>query len=148
MAAEGEPQQMSIQDLYQAYEDAFEESFVDDDWSRVEQCFTEDAVHEADPVATGRAAVIAKLKAGVDRFDRKMDKRTAVFQSPTVNGNTFENRWTVTYLKAGAPDLTISGRQRLVFEGKLISRFRGIWDPGAREAMNEWMAAYGSQLQE
>lgn len=139
---------MSIQDWYQAYEDAFEQTFVDDDWSRVEQCFTEDAVHESDPIATGRAAVITKFKAGVDRFDRKMDKRTAVFSSPIVNGDTFENRWTVTYLKAGTPDLTISGRQTLVFDGKLISRFRGDWDPGARTAMNEWMAKYGSELQD
>ena len=45
---------MSVQDWYQAYEDAFEQSLVDDDWSRVEQCFTEDAVHESDPIAEGR----------------------------------------------------------------------------------------------
>jgi len=29
---------MSIQDWYQAYEDAFEQTFADDDWSRVERC--------------------------------------------------------------------------------------------------------------
>jgi hypothetical protein len=139
---------MSIQDLYQAYEDAFEESFVDDDWSRVERCFAEDAVHESDPFATGRAAVIAKLKAGVDGFDRKMDTRSAAFHSHVVTGNTFENHWTVTYQKAGAPDLTISGRQILVFDDNLISRFRGVWDPDARTAMNEWMATNGSVLQQ
>jgi hypothetical protein len=62
---------MSIQDWYQAYEDAFEQTFVDDDWS-----------------------------------------------------------------------------QTLVFDGKLISRFRGVWDPGARTAMNERMTTYGSVLQQ
>ena len=36
---------MNIQDWYQAYENAFEESFVDDGWTRIEQCFTEDAVY-------------------------------------------------------------------------------------------------------
>lgn len=115
---------MSVRDWYQAYEDAFEETFVDDDWSRVEQCFSEDAVHESEPVANGRTAVIAKLKAGVDHFDRKMDRRTAVFEAPSIDGNTLENRWTVTYQKAGAPDLSISGRQIVVFEGELISRLR------------------------
>jgi hypothetical protein len=29
---------MSIQDGYQAYEDAFEATLLDDDWSRVERC--------------------------------------------------------------------------------------------------------------
>ena len=139
---------MGIKDWYQAYENAFEESFVDDDWSRVEQCFTKNAVYEGDPVASGRAAVIAKLKGGVDRFDRKMDKRTAVFQPPNIDGNTLENRWTVTYQKAGAPDLKISGRQTVVFEGELISRLRGDWDPEARKQMAEWMAMHAAKLQD
>ena len=87
---------MSIQDRYQAYADAFEESFVDDDWSRLEQYFTEDAVYEGDPEARGREAVLAKLKGGVDDFDRKMDTRTPDFQTPSVEGNTLEMKWTVT----------------------------------------------------
>ena len=33
---------MGIADRYQAYADAFEESYVDDDWSRIEPFFTED----------------------------------------------------------------------------------------------------------
>ena len=137
---------MSIQEWYQIYEDAFEESFVDDDWSRVERCFTDNAVHEREPVVCGCVAVTARLKAGVDGFDRKMDKRTAVFQAPRVDGNTLENRWTITYEKAGAPDLVISGRQTVVFEGELISRLRGDWDPEARERMNKWMAEHGAKL--
>ena len=139
---------MSIKDSYQAYEDAFEESFVDDDWSRIEQCFTEDVVYESDSVASGRAAVIAKLKDGVNRFDRKMDKRTPVFQAPTISGNTLENHWTVTYQKAGLPDLKIYGRQVVVFEGERISRLIGGMDPKARESMGEWMAVHGAKLQE
>ena len=41
---------MSIPDRYQAYAEAFEESYVDDDWSRIEQYFTEDAVYEGEPI--------------------------------------------------------------------------------------------------
>ena len=48
---------MSIRASYQKYEDAFEETFSDDDWSRVERCFAENAVHESDPVATGRGKI-------------------------------------------------------------------------------------------
>jgi hypothetical protein len=92
--------------------------------------------------------VIAKLKDSVDRFDRKMDKRTAIFQPPSVDGNTLKNRWTVTYKKAGAPDLTISGRQTVVFDGERISRLRGDWDLEARKNMSEWMAAHGTKLED
>jgi hypothetical protein len=35
---------MSIAERYLAYADAFEETFEDDDWSRIEQYFTDGAV--------------------------------------------------------------------------------------------------------
>ena len=138
---------MSIRDRYQAYADAFEESYADDDWSRIEQYFTEDAVYEGDPDARGREAVLAKLKGGVDSFDRKMDKRTPDFNTPTVEGNTLEMRWTVTYQKAGAPDLVISGVETAVFEGERIVLLRDDFDPEAQKAMGEWMAEHGAKLQ-
>jgi len=138
---------MSILDRYQAYADAFEESYVDDDWSRIEQYFTEDAVYEGDPEdARGREAVLAKLKGGVDAFDRKMDKRSPDFQAPTVDGNTLVANWTVTYEKAGAPDLVISGVETAVFEGDRIARLRDDFDPAAQKAMGEWMAAHAGLL--
>lgn len=139
---------MSILDRYQAYADAFEESFEDDDWSRIEPYFTEDAVYEGDPEdAQGRDAVLAKLKNGVDTFDRNMDSRTPDFESPTVDGNTLRMRWSVTYTKAGAPDLVLSGVETATFEGDRIARLRDDFDPDSQKAMGEWMAAHGALLQ-
>lgn len=139
---------MSILDRYQAYADAFEESFEDDDWSRIEPYFTEDAVYEGDPEdAQGRDAVLAKLKQGVDTFDRNMDSRTPDFESPTVDGNTLRMRWSVTYTKAGAPDLVLSGLETATFEGDRIARLRDDFDPETQKAMGEWMAAHGALLQ-
>lgn len=138
---------MSILDRYQAYADAFEESYVDDDWSRIEQYFTEDAVYEGDPEAVGRDAVLAKLKGGVDAFDRQMDTRTPDFQTPSVDGNTLVMNWTVSYQKAGVPDLTISGRETAVFEGDRIARLRDDLDAAAEAAMGEWMTQHGAALQ-
>ena len=139
---------MSILDRYQAYADAFEESFEDDDWSRIEPYFTEDAVYEGDPEdAQGRDAVLVKLKNGVDTFDRNMDSRTPDFESPTVDGNTLRMRWSVTYTKAGAPDLVLSGLETATFEGDRIARLRDDFDPETQKAMGEWMAAHGALLQ-
>ena len=102
---------MSILDRFQAYAAAFEESYVDDDWSRLEEFFTEDAVYEGDPDARGRGEVLAKLKNGVDTFDREMDRRIPDFQTPTVDGDTLTLRWTVTYEKAGRPDLALTAER-------------------------------------
>ena len=139
---------MSITDRYQAYADAFEESYEDDDWTRIEPFFTEDAVYEGDSEdARGRAAVLAKLKGGVDAFDRKMDSRTPDFQAPTAEGDTVSVNWKVTYTKADCPDLVISGQEIAVFEGDRIALLRDVFDPAALEAMGEWMATHGSKLE-
>jgi hypothetical protein len=137
---------MSILDRYQAYADAFEQSYKDDDWSRIEAFFTESAVYEGDPDAEGRDAVLGKLKSGVDGFDRKMDSRTPDFQTPTVEGDILTMRWNVTYTKSGAPDLVISGVETAVFEGDRIARLRDDFDPDAQKAMGEWMAKHGASL--
>lgn len=143
-----EEDRMSILDRYQAYADAFEESYADDDWSRIEPYFTEDAVYEGDPEeARGRDAVLAKLKGGVDGFDRNMDSRTPDFDTPTVDGETLRMKWAVTYTKAGAPELVISGVEFATFEGDRIARLRDDFDPEAQKAMGEWMAAHGALLQ-
>ena len=137
---------MGIQDRYQAYADDFERSYEDDDWSRIEQYFTEDAVYAGDPDAVGRDAVIAKLNGGVNAFDRKMDSRTPDFAKPEADGDTVTVRWKVTYTKAGAPDLVIRGTEIAVFEGDRIAHLRDEFDPEAEKQMGEWMGAHGSKL--
>lgn len=138
---------MGIADRYQAYADAFEQAYVDDDWSRIEQFFTEDAVYEGAPQeARGRDAVIATLKGGVDAFDRRMDSRTPDFQTPTVDGNTLTMLWKVTYTKDGCPDLVISGSETAVFEGDRIALLRDDFDSDTQAAMGVWMADHGAKL--
>ena len=138
---------MSIADRYQAYADAFEQSLEDDDWSRLEQYFTEDSVYESGPEpARGREAVLEKLKGGVDGFDRRMDSRTPDFQTPTVEGDTLTMTWEVTYTKAECPDLVISGVETAVFEGDRIALLRDEFDPESQKGMEQWMAANGAKL--
>jgi ketosteroid isomerase-like protein len=137
---------MGIKDRYRAYADAFEESYEDNDWSRIEQYFTEDAIYEGEPDAVGRDAVLTKLQGGVDAFDRRMDSRTPDFQTPSVDGDTLTMSWTVNYTKAGAPDLSISGVETAIFEGDRIKLLRDTFDPEAQKRMGEWMAKHGAKL--
>ena len=138
---------MGIQGRYLAYANAFEETFVDDDWSRIEPYFTESAVYEGEPDAQGRAALIVKLKGGIDAFDRRMDSRHIDFEPPITNGDTLVVRWKGTYTKKGRPDLVLSGTETAIFEGDRIARLRDRLDPEAQKAIGEWMAAHGSSLQ-
>jgi hypothetical protein len=138
---------MSILDRFQAYADAFEQSYVDDDWSRIAPFFTEGVVYEGEPDARGRDAVLARLKDGVDAFDRRMDSRLPDFDAPVVDGDTLTMKWRVTYTKSGRPDLVISGVETAVFEGDRIALLRDTFDPEAQKTLAEWLARHGAALQ-
>ena len=137
---------MSIKDRYLAYAAAFEQSFDDDDWTRIAPFFTEDAVYEGDPPAHGRDAVLMKLKNGVDNFDRRMDSRTPDFQTPQVTGSTLTMKWKVSYTKAGLPKLVMSGTETAVFKGDCIAILRDDFDPSAQQALGDWMKQHGAAL--
>ncbi len=138
---------MSIQDRFLAYAAAFEQTYVDDDWSHIEPFFTEDAVYDTGTeVARGREAVLAALKGSVNSLDRNMDTRTPSFETPTVEGDTLSMDWSVSYAKAGCPDLVISGRETAQFRGDQIAVLRDEFAPEAAAALESWMAEHGQKL--
>jgi hypothetical protein len=138
---------MGIQDRYLAYAQAFEQSYEDGDWSRIEQYFTKDAVYEGEPLARGRDAVLARLENAVGSFDQRMDSRTLTFEKPTTSGNEVKVRWKAAYTKRGLPDLVITGVEIATFEGDRIANLRDDFDPAAQKAMGEWMAKHGKVLE-
>ncbi|MCG8435127.1 MAG: nuclear transport factor 2 family protein [Gammaproteobacteria bacterium] len=124
-----------------AYAAAFEETLVDDDWSRLEAYFTEDAVYlPGDGTqATGRDAVLEALRDSVNRLDRKSDARE-VAGAPDVSedGDTVTLKFTVVFKKAGLPDLNLVGVETAQFRDGAIQRMEDvIEDP---QAMQDWMA--------
>jgi hypothetical protein len=138
---------MSISDRFLEYAAAFEQTYEDDDWSRLEVFFTEDAVYEAGPDdAIGRNAVMAKLKGSIDGLDRQMDSRTPHFQAPEADGSTVTAAWKVTFTKTACPDLVISGIETASFEGDRITKLRDDFDPSAEAAIGQWMTTHGDKL--
>jgi hypothetical protein len=140
---------MDIRKRFLAYADAFEQSYQDDDWSRLAQYFTEQSSYDAgDGVpAEGREAVLEKLASAVNGLDRQMDNRNLDFNPPTVEGDTVSLNWTVLYTKTGLPDLEISGSEYARFEGDRIAQ---LWDElksDSLENLAAWMAANGGALE-
>jgi hypothetical protein len=129
---------MSILERYRAYADAFVESY-------------EDAVydHRSPEDANGRDAVIArciaKLKGGMDGFDRALTlkRRAPDFETPTVDVDMLTMRWAVTDTKAGAPAPIISGVDAAVFESDQVARLRDGFDTTAEKTMALFMPAHG-----
>ncbi len=115
---------VSLIERYQAYADDFERTFVDDDWSRLEQYFTVDAVYSTPANGlrvSGRDAILTVLRAAVSGFDRRCDTRTLeTVLGPRETGNEVVREWAATFTLRGAPPLHIGGSERAVFRGERI----------------------------
>jgi len=109
------------------YAAAFEETYADDDWSRLESYFTEDATYavEGEPPFggrwEGRKQLLQQLCKSVNEVDRTFDKRyLELLGTPTIGEDSIKVRWRVTYTKAGSPDVVVEGSERATFEGDRI----------------------------
>ena len=99
-----------------AYAMAFEHTFADDDWSRLEPHFAPEAEREVlggGPLAfhsVGRGAVIADLKRNVEDLDRRFDLRIPeVLAGPEQRDGAVWMDWRLTLRRAGIPDLVVEG---------------------------------------
>ena len=72
---------MKLVARYLEYAEAFECTFVDDDWSRLEQYFTDDASYSTPTnglLVSGRDSLLAVLRASVSSFERLCDSHTLI----------------------------------------------------------------------
>lgn len=144
---------MSEIDRFQQYADAFEEVFVNDDWSLLEPYFTEDAVYEihaAPPFAArneGRKAVFAALKASLDGNDRRFDTRKLeVTEGPELRDGVVWFRWRVSYERAGTPGVAIEGIETARFEGDRIALLEDTFSEESQAAVLQFLGAHGDKL--
>lgn len=138
---------MNLVQRFLEYAEAFEETYEDDNWSRLESFFTEDASYQfGDQRAGGRTAMLEMLRGSVNGLDRRMDSRTGDFEAPTAEGNTVHMDWKVTYAMSGCPDLVISGHETAEFDGDRIKALRDDLSPAAEAALTTWMAEHGGKL--
>ncbi len=131
------------------YADAFERTLADDNWQRLVQYFTPDAVYapgDGTEIA-GRDNVLAHLQDSVNALDRRFDSRAfADTPPPTEDGNVVTLIWALEFGKAGVPGLAISGTEQLTWDGDRIARMQDVFDAGVAERLASWMATHGHAL--
>jgi hypothetical protein len=115
---------MTLVDRFKEYAKDFELTFADDDWTRLERYFTEDAVYSTPANGmrvSGRASALATLRAAISGFDRRCDtRRLATTGGPWEEGDEVSRRWAARFTLGGAPDLEIEGSERAKFRGERI----------------------------
>jgi hypothetical protein len=137
---------MSLVDRFQAYADDFERTFADDDWSRLEQYFTEDAAYSTTANGLrvdGRPTVLAVLQASVSSFDRRCSTRTLrTTKGPYERSNEVHREWVATYTLDGAPDIQISGSERAVYHGDRIHLLEVTMTPETLSRLMSYAATH------
>lgn len=135
------------------YAEAFEEVVADDDWTRLEPFFTEDAVYEilAGPPFggrhEGREAVFAALKASLDTFDRRFRSRDLeILDGPSLIDGRVRIRWRVTYALDEAPNLVLEGEELCELERDRIRRLTDRFEEHSLEGTVAWMSEHGAKL--
>jgi hypothetical protein len=144
---------MGLADRYCEYAQAFEDAYADDDWSRLEAFFTEDAVYDGgegpDDVARGRGQLLERLKANVDAFDRRFDTRQFRFvDSPKEDSGRVRVKWEFVCTKSGLPAYAMSGTETAEFEGDRIKLLRDEYDDGVLASAEAWMSQHGAFLRD
>lgn len=142
---------MKLVDLFQKYAEDFELTFVDDNWSRLEQYFTKNAIYQTSgrfaSTHTGRNQVLEALRQNISRFDRRCDTRSLeTIEGPVTDGNILTRRWRCTFTLRGAADLSIVGDERAHYEGRRICRLEETLTENSQTALGEWVAKHQSKL--
>lgn len=143
---------MTPEQRFFEYALAFEETYADDDWARLEPFLADDVTYEVRNVPfacrlEGRAAVLRGLKKSLEGFDRCCARRRVeVTEAPRTEGDTVTVGWEGTYAWPGAPDLRFRGRSSATVEGGRIVTLVDEYPDGEGDRMLAWIAAHAPEL--
>lgn len=142
--------------IFMDYAAAFEETYIDDDWSRLTPFFAEDASYEVrgGPLAckiSGRDAVFAGLKKSLDTLDRRCsDRKIDVTEAPNISatddGHELSVAWYVNYQYGDAPSVGFPGRSVATIANGVIVNLRDEYSDEEMKPLKDWLRQYGEGL--
>lgn len=140
---------MDMIEHFMAYAADFEKTYEDDDWTRLRQYFTDDAVYEvvSDSIGctiTGPDHIFAGIKKSLDGFDRNFTGRVIALKgSPEIGSDGFGVSWTVTYTKDGVTPFVLPGHTRTIYRDGKIARLIDAYEPSVTVDTMQWMQENG-----
>jgi hypothetical protein len=143
---------MAVIDHFVTYYEAFEATYIDDDWARLEPLFVPDAVYRVtggtlfDCEIAGREAVFAGIKTFLDGFDRQCERRIDNVAPPELTEDTVLIHGAACYRRNGSPELTLRLDELIEYRDGLIVRITDTYPPGLTEVSREWLERWGTGL--
>lgn len=133
-----------------SYAAAFETTYADDDWRRLENYFTEDATYRVSGLPTayelhGRDNILRGMRKSVDGFDRKMTVRRIVPTAPPTEANgvvTYQGF--VRYQRADSPPVELHATLVAEFDGDRICKMHDTFH--IDDTGRHWLARHARDL--
>ena len=132
---------------------AFEKAYENDQWSELEQYFSDDAVYQVGlPIlgaerCEGRAALLAWFPDVLDRFDRRFASRElTLIDGPKENGNEVWIHGAATYRAEGVPDFALVLEETVRFEDGLIVHLEDRYTPEMAAETEAYLREYCERL--
>jgi hypothetical protein len=145
---------MGTLERFLLYAADFEKTLADDDWSRLTQYFSPEAVYRVESnlfgcELHGPSAIFAGIKKSLDGFDRKFTEREIeITQGPELNdeGNELRASWTVTYQKGALPPFVLRGKSMVRNDGDEITLLVDSYDDEVADEATAWMQETGEEF--
>jgi hypothetical protein len=148
---------MTAEECVMTYAAAFEETYRDDDWTRLERFFADDARYEVrgGPMACsieGRDAIFRGIKKSLDGLDRRSDaRRITLLSGPETHaeadGDCVTLRWEVGYdFPGGRPPVRFAGETAATVANERIVRLVDSYTDADADAIADWLDAHGEGL--
>lgn len=132
---------------------AFEETYIDDDWGRLEKYFTEDAVYRIEGTGSfdcaieGRDAVFAAIKRCLDGFDRRCERRIEHLEAPELEGDTLRAAGLAIYTRGESPELALEIQEIFRFRDGRICDLTDNYRKGVSAEALGWFDRWAPDLE-
>ncbi len=143
---------MDVLQRFLAYAADFERTLADDDWTRLEDYFADDAVYDVRGVPAltahleGKTAIFNGMQKSLNGFDRVFTRRDIAPEPLQVDGDTLRLRWAVTYHRDDAPPFVLRGQSEAHYRDDRIVHLVDTFDADVAQALADWQRQTGIEL--
>jgi hypothetical protein len=138
---------------FASYAAAFEETYADDNWSRLDEFLSPDLTYRVlgspgfDCTVRGREAVYRSIRSFLDGFDRRCVRRVGTGDAPPlVDNDTIVVSGFAGYRRGESDELILNLLLMAEFEGDRIAVLSDVYLASTARRMDEWMARWGKDL--
>jgi hypothetical protein len=130
---------------------AFEKTYEDGNWARMEPYFGENLTYEVmnmpfHCVISGRGAVIAGLRRSIENFDRLCLRTVGIGAMVFEEGGNVLVHGGIRFQRGGSPPIESGLWEIATYRDGLIERLIDVYDPGDGARFERWMAEWGDGL--